>query len=241
MPPASGDASTPQASSRRQRPAVAKEKQDSQAAQDSQAPAKPAGPAGASAQSEARRLQKRSRSQSMMQGATTGLPYFMGHSSNLAFTASSVAMKRLHDRIEGYGKRHLLELIKGWTGNRTESSGNIQFLVPGEGVLRSADRAIDYLDEVWALANPEKEPPGALNTALQEHCLADQSCNLVLGQGDPPCQTTLFVRCPSHAWAVADTGSKPLRVRERFCAFQLRKGLLRGTQAGNPSDIDGGS
>ena len=187
VPPASGDASTPQASSRRQRPAVAKGKQDSQAAQDSQAPAKPAGLAGASAQSEARRLQKRSRSQSMMQGATTGLPYFMGHSSNLAFTAGNVAMKRLRDRIEGYGKRHLLELIKGWTGNRTESSGNVQFLVPGEGVLRSADRAIDYLDEVWALANPEKEPPGALNTALQEHCLADQSCNLVLGQGDPPC------------------------------------------------------
>ena len=176
VPPASGDASAPPASSRRQRPAVAKGKQDSQAA------AKGAGPAGASAESKARRPRERGRPPDKMLGLTTGLPYFRGHASNIPFSAKSEAMQRLRDRIENYGKRHLLELIKGWTGNRTESSGNIQFLVPEEGVIRAADRAIDYLHEVWALANPDKEPLGELSTALWE-CCSDHLCILVPGHG----------------------------------------------------------
>ena len=170
--PASGDASDRPASGRRKRPAAAEAKPGSRAA------AMLAGPAGASADSEARRLQNRSRPHGKMLGLTTRLPYFYGHASSLEFSASSEAMQTLRNKINMYGKQHLLEHIKGWKGNRTESSGNVQFLVPHEGVIRSADPAIDYLDEVWALANPGKTPPGELNTAVQEQC-SDKVCILV--------------------------------------------------------------
>ena len=164
VPPASGDASARPAISRRQRAAMEEARQHGQAA------ATLAGPAGASAESETQRQQECKPLQGKIPGRTTGLPYFRTPYSNLTFSTDSRAMQTLRDKIERYGKQHLLEHIKGWSGDHVQSCGNTFFLVPKEGVIRSADPAIEYLDEIWALANPGEEPPGALNTALREHC-----------------------------------------------------------------------